>query len=575
MTQERVQRRLAAILAADVVGYSRLIEHDEAGTVAALKAWREASLEPLLAEHEGRIVKTMGDGVLVAFASAVNAVACAVALQQGLAAAGQDVPENRRLVLRIGVSLGDLIIDGDDLFGDGVIIATRLESLAEPGGILISGSVSEQVQNKLQIGLEDLGPRDLKNMSKPIRVLRVTAAEALPDSRATPRAPRSKPSIAVLPFTNLGGEIEQQYFSDGVTEDIITELSRYRSLLVIARNSSFQFRGPTVDLGAVRQRLGVKYIVEGSVRRSADRLRVTAQLIDADAENHIWAERYDRNMQDIFAVQDEIARTIATTLEGRVVASGAVHIKRKQTEDLMAYDYFLKGRECDANYDYPATSKFYARAVELDPDYAQAYAGLAISLAVEYWLEQKPEILVRAEQAAQKAVALDDHDSWSQDAIGYVYLQQRRFDVAGIHLERAIALNPNDVQAAGDHANWLTRTGRPAEALERLDAIDRRDPFRASWIWDIRHNALFHLKRYDEAVTALQSMPRLMHWHHAFLAATFAHAGRWAEAREALTAFMAARPDGSIAVVAAAEPYAAPALLEHLVDGLRKAGLKG
>lgn len=573
MTQERVQRRLAAILAADVVGYGRLIEQDEAGTIAALKAWRETSLEPLLAKHEGRIVKTMGDGVLVAFASAVNAVACALALQQELAAAGQDMPEDRRLVLRIGVSLGDLVIEGDDLFGDGVIIATRLESLAEPGGILISGSVHEQVQNKLQIGLEDLGPRDLKNMSKPIRVLRVTAP--LPARPAARPAPRSKPSIAVLPFTNLGGDLEQQYFSDGVTEDIITELSRYRSLLVIARNSSFQFRGPTVDLGAVRQRLGVNYIVEGSVRRSADRLRVTAQLIDAAAENHIWAERYDRSMHDVFAIQDEIARTIATTLEGRVAASGAVHIKRKQTEDLMAYDYFLKARECDANYDFPATGNFYARAVELDPDYAQAHAGLAIALAVEYWLEQKPELLIRAEQAARRAVALDDHDSWSHDALGYVYLHQRRFDVAGIHLERSIALNPNDVQAAGDHANWLTRTGRPAEALERLDAIDRRDPFRVSWIWDIRHTALFQLKRYDEAIAALQSMPRLTHWHHAFLAATFAHLGRQAEAREALAVFMAARPECSIAAVAAAEPYAVPALLEHLVDGLRKAGLQG
>ncbi len=302
-------RRLAAILAADVVGYSRLMEQDEAGTLAALKERRKGILQPLVARHQGRIFKVTGDGVLVEFASAVNAVQCAVDLQQSMAAANAGQVEDRQIVLRVGVNLGDVMIEGSDLYGDGVNIAVRLETIAEPGGIIVSGTAYDQVKNKIKAGFDDAGSQSLKNIAEPVRAYRVADTAAVAVSAHKPGA--DKPSIAVLPFANMSGDPEQQYFSDGITEDIITELARYRSLFVIARNSSFQFRGPSVDMAAVRRRLGVRYIVEGSVRRSGNRLRVTAQLIDAATETHLWAERYDRDVRDVFAVQDEVARTLA------------------------------------------------------------------------------------------------------------------------------------------------------------------------------------------------------------------------------------------------------------------------
>jgi TolB-like protein len=371
----------------------------------------------------------------------------------------------------------------------------------------------------------------------------------------------------------MSGDPGQQYFSDGITEDIITELARYRSLFVIARNSSFQFRGPSVDMAAVRRRLGVRYIVEGSVRRADTRLRVTVQLIDAATESHLWAERYDRDIRDIFAVQDEVARTIAATLEGRVAASGIERAKRKPTGELAAYDYFLRGRERDAYIDHAGAESFFARAVELDPGYAHAHAYRAIQLVLLYWRSQQPETLQHAEACARTALSLDDQDGLSHQAMGYVALHQRQFDLAGMHFDRAMNLNPNDVYIAGDRANCLVRIGRPAEALQSLEAAMQRDPFAPTWLWVARCNALFHLKRYDEAIAALRNVSVLHFWHHAYFAAAYAYADRPDEARRELAAFLNARPDATIALVAAAEPYAAPALLDHLLDGLRKAGL--
>jgi TolB-like protein/class 3 adenylate cyclase len=573
MAEKLVQRRLAAILAADVVGYSRLMEEDEAGTLAALKARRKKVLEPLLRRHHGRIVKTMGDGVLVEFASAVTAVECAVRLQEDMMAANVEVPEGRRIVLRIGVNLGDIVIENGDLYGDGVNIAARLEAMADPGGICISGKVHDEIRGKIVLDLQDLGEREVKNIGRPIRVFRIEVGRK-PFSDVTASAvSASKPAIAVLPFTNMSGDADQQYFSDGITEDIITELSRFRSLFVIARNSSFQFRGPAIDMGTVRRKLGVRYIVEGSVRRFDGRLRVTAQLIDAATETHLWAERYDRDMQDVFAVQDEVARTIAATLEGRVAASGTERAKRKPTRELAAYDYFLQGRERDACFDLAGAESFYARAIELDPGYVHAHALRAQALVVQYWLDQQPEKLKRAEAGARTALSLDDHDAASHDAMGYVAMHQRKFDLAGIHFDRAVSLNPNDVYIAADRANWLVRVGRLAEALQILEAAMQRDPFSPTWFWEVRFTALFHLNRYDEAIAALRNMSTFHFWHYAFFAAAYAHAGRPDDARRELATFLNARPAAKIALVAAAEPYAEPALLNHLLDGLRKAGL--
>jgi TolB-like protein len=571
MAEERAQRRLAAILAADVVGFSRLMESDEVGTLAALKARRKEVLEPLVAKHHGRVFKVTGDGVLIEFASAVNAVQCAVDLQQAMAAAKGDQPDDHPIVLRIGVNLGDVLVEGSDLYGDGVNIAVRLETIAEPGGIYVSEDAHRQVRNKLQISFDDLGAQTLKNIAEPVRTYRVAGTPAV--AVVVARSVSDRPSIAVLPFTNMSGDAEQEYFSDGITEDIITELSRYRSLLVIARNSSFQFRG-TVNIADVRRALGVRYVVEGSVRKAGGRVRVTAQLIDAATQIHLWAERYDRDAGDIFALQDEITRTIAATLEGRVAASGIEHAKHKATNELTAYDYFLRGRERDSQFDLASAAEFYQHAIDLDPAYTNAHAFLALSLAVQNWLDPQQGMLDRAEGSARRALALDNHNPASHVGMAYVALHRRQFDLAGMHLDHALKIHPNDPYIIADRASWLTRTGRPAEALAALDVAFEYDPFAPTWFYEYRANAMFHLHRYDDAIRNLQKMTVLYHWHHAHLASAYAHAGQGDDARRELAVFLAMRPEATCATIAAIEPYADPALLDHLLNGMRKAGLR-
>ena len=342
MTEERVHRRLAAILAADVVGYSRLMEQDEAGTLAALKARHKDVVRPLVAKHEGRIFKVMGDGVLAEFGSAVNAVQSALELQHGMAAANGDLPEDRRILLRIGVNLGDIMVESGDRYGDGVNIAARLEGIAEPGGILVSGTIYDHVRNKIDAGFDDLGAQSLKNILEPVRVYRVAGTPRV--SVDATKLASDKPSIAVLPFTNMSGDPEQQYFSDGITADIITELSRFRQLLVIARKSSFENAGDFTDVRSVGRELGTKYVVQGGVRRLGNRIRITVQLIDAISGNHLWAERFDCDQQEIFAVQDQVIGTIVGTLVGRLQAAGAEQASRKPPTSLVAYECVLRGK---------------------------------------------------------------------------------------------------------------------------------------------------------------------------------------------------------------------------------------
>ena len=382
-----MERRLAAILAADVVGYSRLMEQDEAGTLAALKKRRQSVLKPLVAQHHGRIVKVMGDGVLVEFASAVNAVACAAELQQKMATANEGLPQDHLIILRIGVNLGDVIVEGGDLYGEGVIIAVRLQEMAAPGAICLSGSVHQQIENRLPLAFEDLGPCEVKNTAKPVRVFQVRIDGQQADRPAAPRPPQSKPSVAVLPFTNMSGDPEQQYFSDGITEDIITELARFRELSVTGRNSSFVYRDKAVNLLEIGRELGVQYLLEGSVRKRDSRVRITAQLVNTTTGAHVWAERYDRDMQGIFDVQDEITETIVATLSGQIKSATMEQAKRKPPLSWRAYDCFLMGIEC---YDLPRTREntrdnlnraiqFFQKAIEIDPQYARAYGKLGAS----------------------------------------------------------------------------------------------------------------------------------------------------------------------------------------------------
>ncbi|TCU20332.1 adenylate/guanylate cyclase domain-containing protein [Rhizobium sullae] len=387
MTDEHIQRRLAAVMAADVVGYSRLMETDEAGTLAALKSRRKQVLQPLVARHHGRVFKVTGDGVMVEFASAVNALQCAIDVQHAMAAANAALPEKLRIVLRIGVNLGDVMVEGSDLYGDGVNIAARLETTAEPGGILISGTIYDHVRNKIEVGFEDLGAQAVKNIALPVRIYRVSGTP--PVVISTFKTIADKPSIAVLPFTNMSSDPEQEYFADGLAEDLITDLSKVPGLLVIARNSTFAYKGRSVDVRSVARDLRVRYVLEGSVRREKARVRINAQLIDATDSSHLWADRFDRDLADVFLLQDEVVHTIVSALSG--VLPGAVIFSTRRTASLEAYDLFVRGRVLviQSPESNRAAPPLLERAIELDPGFADAHAWLSMShhFAWAYWLD--------------------------------------------------------------------------------------------------------------------------------------------------------------------------------------------
>jgi TolB-like protein len=435
-------RRLAAILAADVVGYSRLMEQDEAGTLAALKARRTSILAPLVRQHEGRIVKVMGDGVLVEFASAVNAVACAVELQKRMAAANDGVSEDRRVVLRIGINLGDIMVEGGDLYGDGVNIAARLQELADPGGICVTGKVHDEVRRKLDLAFESAGEQTLKNFAEPLRIYRTGGERERRPTAGRALSPE-KPAIAVLPFVNMSGDPEQEYFSDGITEDIITELSRFRSLHVIARNSAFAFKGKAAKVQETAKELGAAYVVEGSVRRVGARIRITAQLIEAAGGTHLWAERYDRPAEEVFAIQDDVVRTVAATLAGRLEAAGAEGLRRRPTASLSAYECVLRGNALPVGDPVlePIAHQLFEQAVALDPDYAMAHAQLAISYAKQWEdnMSGSSKELDRAFELAMRAVSLDPQEIVCHTALGYIQLCRRRHDEAEFHARKAVA----------------------------------------------------------------------------------------------------------------------------------------
>ncbi len=573
-----VQRRLAAILAADVVGYSRLMERDEAGTLGALKDRRKSVLNPLVAKHQGRIFKTTGDGVLIEFASAVNALECAVALQAGMAAANGDSAEDRRIVLRVGINLGDVMVEGSDLYGDGVNIAARLEGLAEPGGVLLSGTAHDHVRNKVKLGFEDLGAQSLKNISEPVRTYRVIGSAAA--SHPVPGPAAAKLSIAVLPFTNMSGDAEQQYFSDGITEDIITELSRFRQISVIARHSSFQFRDSGGDVRRVGRELGVGYVLEGSVRRTGARIRITAQLVDAVTGNHLWAERYDRALDDIFAVQDEVVRTIVATLHGKMEDAGAQVAKRKHPENLAAYDYLLRGfahHQRQTRDDLALARPLLEKAIAIDPDFAVAYAYLALVDRAEWDLVGSPALLDRALANAQRAVALDDDDGRCHVILGYVYLWTRNLgtrnlDKAEFHQLRALSINPNDANIVAHMGLLSAYLGSASEAIRWLSQALVLNPFPPNWYRAFLGMANYVARDYAEAIRNLNPMIGATPWNRMYSAASYAQANRIEEARAQLAEYQALRPQDTLLEYATSEPFKNAADLEHLLDGLRKAG---
>ncbi len=573
MAEHRTQRRLAAILAADVVGFSRLMEIDEVATLTALKTRRRDVLDPLVAKHQGRIFKTTGDGVLIEFGSAVNAVECAIELQQGMVAANTAQPAEREIVLRIGINLGDVLVEGSDLYGDGINVAARLEGLAEPGSVYLSQAVFNHVRGKVSHDFEDLGEKALKNILEPVRVYAATREGQPARPSGSQRGPASRGSIAVLPFTNMSEDPAQQYLSDGITEDIITELSRFRELIVIARNSSFQYRDKAMDMKRVGRELGVEYLVEGSMRKIRERLRITAQLVEVSTGTHLWAEKYDTELEGVFAIQDQLTQTVAATLVGRVARSGAEKARRKPTELWAAYECYLLAQEHCDRYEIDRAITLLRRAVELDPEYAQAYAMLADCHATKYFFDADEQNLKAALPFAQRALAIDDNDGISHYAMGYIHLYYHRFDAAGSCLAKAVSLNPNSVLFASHYALWLSRVGRLREALEMLDFVALRDPFQQPYYYQIRAIALFTERRYEDALQALNQASSLQYYDHALMAAANAHLGSEQEAGLEAAEVDRMRPGTTIPWMLRIAPFKHQADRDHLAEGLRKAGL--
>ena len=572
-----MERRLAAILAADVVGYSRLMGADEAATLAALNAHRRELVDAKIAEHQGRIVKLTGDGMLVEFPSVVNAVVCAAAVQRGMAARNANIPSEQRIDFRIGINLGDVIVEGDDIFGDGVNVAARLEGIAQPGGIAVSGTVRDHIGNRLDVSFEDIGDQTLKNIERPVRVWSWTVDTAPAPASASLPLP-NKPSVAVLPFDNLSGQPEETYFSDGITEDIITGLARFRSLFVIARNSSFAFRGKSIDLAEIGRRLGVSYLLEGSVRRAGDRVRITAQLIEAANGMHLWAERYDRGLDDIFAVQDEVAQIIVSTLAGRIEHAKIQQVLHKPTTSLAAYDCWLRGMayfKGHAADDNRNAYEMFERAVALDPRYALAHAYLAFAwVALHGHSSASPQVLDTAFAAATHALELDPQESRSHRILAHIWLNRRDYNGAEHHFRRALDLNPNDADARATIGHLLALRGRAEEALIWIESAMRLNPLYPTWYNIFLGIALYSLQRYEEAARALERVADQGYWSRTRLAACYAQLGRTKETEAQVAAILRQKPEFSIA-----DFLTRDVLLEreedreHLRDGLIKAGL--
>jgi adenylate cyclase len=569
-------RRLASILAADVVGYSTMIGTDEPATLARVRTLRTDLIEPLAATYGGRLFKTTGDGFLIAFASAVQALRCAITIQERL----RSEPDG--LQLRIGVHQGEVVAEGDDLLGDGVIIAARLEPLSEPGGICISARVREDAAGKMALEVNDLGTPELKNISAKIQVFRVQLGMAERPALPLP----DKPSIAVLAFTNMSGHPEQEYFSDGIADDIITELSRMRGLFVIARNTSFTYKGGAIDVKQVGRELGVRYVLEGSVRRGGQRVRVTAQLIDAETGNHVWAERYDRDLADVFAVQDEITLAVTRAIGPAVADAEQRRALRKPPESLGAWEAYQRGLWHLSQMqleDTPHARSYFKRALELDPTLSAAHTGLSRLYLTESGLFAKrplEESLRLAAEEARKAVEIDPTDAEALADQAFAVGIAGDFDRGFEYVERARSINPNCVRAYRVKGWLLLNSGKPTEGRESFLFAIRIDPRSALDVTVRSHIADSYYKErdYENAITAARRLvaDRPDHpWAYRWLAAALGQLGRSDEARTALDKAIAIAPDVFRLFVDQRLPWTRQVDYDHMLDGLRKAGWQG
>ena len=585
MAEARVERRLAAILAADVVGYSRLIGIDEEGTLNQLRSIRAELIDPKIAEHRGRVVKTTGDGLLVEFGSVVDGLRCATEWQRGMAERNTGTPDDR-IEFRIGINVGDVAVEDGDIFGDGVNVAARLEGLAEPGGICISARVQEDVAGRLALTFDDMGEQTLKNIARPVRVYRVRATGASP-TESTPKvtpteiAPAfalpDKPSIAVLPFQNMSGDPEQEFFADGIAEDIITALSRYPSLFVIARNSSFSYKGRAVDVKQVGRELGVRYVLEGSLRKSSNRVRVTAQLVEAETGNHVWAERYDRDLVDIFAVQDEITQATTVAIAPAIADAEQQRAMRKPPASLDTWGAYQRGMwhlGKASDDDNVLAEKFFQRAVERDPMFAGGYIGLSAVLSRAKGTQSEEEALAR------HAVALDGGNAEAHARLALALLARGDHQGASSQAEQALTICPNLAAAHGALGVALAYSGRPREGLAALKTCIRLDPRAPSLMNRLNQVALAHYfcRDYEAAVEAakraIRSFPDFPSPYR-WLAAALGELGRTEEAKEALEKAITVSPASFDFQVRERPPWFRPEDHVHMLDGLRKAGREG
>jgi adenylate cyclase len=589
VTAERVERRLAAVLAADVAGYSRLMGTDEEGTLARLKAVRKAIVDPAIAKHRGRIVKTTGDGMLVEFASAVDAVRSSVEIQSRMAEQNTASSQEQRIEFRIGIHIGDIIIDNDDIFGDGVNIAARLENIADPGGICLSDDAYRQIRGKVDTAFEDMGRQTLKNIIEPIRAWRVKvgteASAARHSTSAEPHQVRplsGKPSIAVLPFQNMSGDREQEYFADGIAEDVLTTLSKIQELMVIARNSSFAFKGQNRDIREIGQILGARYLLEGSVRKVGNRIRLTAQLIDSRDGGHLWADRFDGNLDDVFDLQDRITQEIVAALEVQLAVGERARVWRKRSGSPLAYEHFLKGRTLYVNFarhTHAQAQNQFERALEINPTFMPALYVLGLTLTDQArfgWKKDETETYQAALDCADRALAADPSFGEAYLIIGYVRTFQRRHDEAVAAGEKAISLTPSSSDAyhmAGMYHGYAGNFRKAVlyeEHAQRLSPIERNE----SMVDEAR--ARFHLgdfsAAHDIASRVLKERPLWLTAQSTLIAALW-NLGRKDEARIIARELLAGHPSFALGRWAKLLPYRRQGDLDALVNPLRMAGL--
>ena len=571
-------RRLAAILAADIAGYSALMGSDEARTVSDLKG-HQAVVLPMVGEFGGRVIDTAGDGLLAEFASVLNAVECAVAIQRKMVERNAAVEPERHMEFRIGINLGDVIYDNDRIFGDGVNVAARLEGIAEPGCICVSGKVHDEIRARIGLAYEDLGARQLKNIAEPVRVYGIRLDRA---PKHTVLALPDKPSIAVLPFQNMSGDPEQEFFSDGMTEDIITDLSKVSALFVIARNSSFSYKGRSVKVQEIGRDLGVRYVLEGSVRKAGNRVRITAQLIDAASGGHLWAERFDRDLTDIFSTQDEVVEKIVGALAVTLTKGEEQRLRRRDTVNVEAYESYLRARGLLARGTRESIAQaraMHRRAIEIDSKFAAPHAGLALAAISDYasgWALDPAQALDEAETWARRAVELNDQEPVSHMALGAVLLWRRDHEGALAEGRRMIELDPNFAQGHAATGLTLTYAGRAADALERIAMAMRLDPHYSDMLLHFLAQANFSLGKYE--IAAQQLVDRIARnpgtdASRMLLASCYGHLGRADEARAAWAELLKVNPDFSLMQRARVLPYKNAEDFQRIADGLAKASL--